>query len=1068
MSSFTRTLLAGTALAVIAQPLAAQAVINTARTTPVQTSTANNGQPADVRIDTNGSVTVTTPTAVTIDSNNDVTNAGRITITNVDNATGILVAQPRTADIVNSGTITIDETFNPTDSDNDGDLDGPFALGTGRTAIRIDGALTGTLSHTGTIVVEGNQSAGIRATGAITGTVTHEGKTTVTGNNSVGVALGNVSGNVRLAGEITVRGQGAQGAVLSGNLGSTLRVQSAITVSGYRTVPAPSDPSRLDADDLLQGGSALVIEGNVAKGIIFEIAPTDTSPTDNDEDKDGIEDAKEGNTRILAYGSAPAVQIGAADRNIAIGATEGTQSLFGIILAGTVLGDGVYAGVDGTGMRIGGRGGSVTVAGGMINNGSITGAARNANATGLAIASGAAVPELRNGGSISAIVTGTTTGQATAVLISQDAALPVLRNSRTITATTIKDGTAYAILDRSGTLGLIENSGAITATGAEATSTRNIAIDLSARTADTVIRQTAVAAGIAAPSITGNVLFGSGADLFDIADGSVTGNVMFGAGVDRMTLVGDAVFNGTATFGGQADRLELANTAVFSGTADFGGGAGFLDIANTAAFSGRLAGAQNVGVRVGGGTLGLTGPTSIASLEIGAGAMISATVGGTASGNTAITVSGNASFGTGSKIRIRLADINSAVGNFTVISAGSLTGASNLTADSALVPFLYKAALTVSGNNVNVAVTRKANGELGLNAAEGAAFNPLFAALSRDGKVADLFLSINTADVFQAYVAQSMPDHAGGTFEGLSRGLRAFDRHFMDPNSPFDEEGKFRIIADFANWNADKDRGQSAAFDLSGLGFRGGVEYLTGIGAFGVTGTWLWNKHETGPFDNSVLSDSYEAGAHWRGKFGPVIGFARVGAGKADYSGSRVFAGGTGSNAVNYTIMREWSGDFVTASGGVSIEGGGQFFFFRPSLVVDYLRLKEDGYTETGGGNALNLTVDDRSGKEVGINGGVTLGVDLWGMQARDKVWLRLETEGGWRELLTSDLGATVARYNTGAQFTLNPEGRDSGWFARARALGGDGSYKIAGEVGLEEQFGNIGYSLRASLRFGW
>jgi hypothetical protein len=96
------------------------------------------------------------------------------------------------------------------------------------------------------------------------------------------------------------------------------------------------------------------------------------------------------------------------------------------------------------------------------------------------------------------------------------------------------------------------------------------------------------------------------------------------------------------------------------------------------------------------------------------------------------------------------------------------------------------------------------------------------------------------------------------------------------------------------------------------------------------------------------------------------------------------------------------------------------------------------------------------------------VGFDLWGMQARDKAWFRLETEGGWRELLTSDLGQTVARYGDGEEFVLTPEGRDSGWFARARALGGDGTYKISGEVGLEEQFGQIGYSLRASLRFGW
>lgn len=1028
-----RMLLAGTALAVVVTPflaarLSAQTVINTARTTPVVTSTVNNGQPNDVRIDAAGSVTVTSGTAVTVDSNNAVTNAGNIKISDANDAVGIRVTAGRSANITNSGTITIDEAYTATDTDNDGDLDGPFAVGTGRTAIRLEGALTGNLSHTGTILVEGNQSAGIRALGPVTGNVTIEGRTTVIGTNALGVGLGAVSGEVRLAGEITVRGEGARGVVLAGDIGGPLRVQGTITATGYRTITPPSDPSRLDADDLLQGGSALVIEGNAARGILFETVGT-TSP------------------RIVAHGAAPAVQIG-GETAIAIGATQGTANGFGIVIAGTVLGDGVYQGVGATGMRIGGRGGAVSIAGGMQVNGQINAASRGGNATALHLAAGTTLPELRNAGTIAATVSGTTgTGQATAVLIDTGAAMPTLRNSRSITATTIAGGSATAILDRSGTLGLIENSGGIGAAGAAAGSGRNIAIDLSARSADSIVRQTVVAAGISAPQIVGDVRFGAGNDLLDLADGAMTGNVFFGGGTNRLQLSGDAGFIGTA---------------------DFGGGAGVLSLAGTAFFDGRLTGAQNVAVNIAGGTFALSGPASIASLDLGANAVIGATVGGPAANATAITVSGAATFGTGSKIRVRIADLTTAVGTHTIIAAGSLSGASNLTADSALVPFLYKAALAVSGNNINIAVTRKATGELGLNASEAAAFDPLFAALSKDTKVADLFLGIGTAEVFQAYVAQTLPDHAGGSFEGLSQGLRAFDRHFMDPNSPFDEEGKFRVIADFANWNVDKDRGQSAAFDLTGLGFRGGVEYLTSVGAFGVTGTWLWNKHKNGPIDNSVLSDSYEGGVHWRGKFGPVIGFARVGAGKMDFSGSRLFAGGTGTNAVNYTIAREWSGDFITATGGVSIEGGGQFFFFRPSVVVDYLRLKEDGYTETGGGNALNLTVEGRASKEVGINGALAVGFDLWGMQARDRGWLRIETEGGWRELLSSDLGATRARYNTGTQFTLNPEGRDGGWFARARALGGDGSYKIAGEVGLEERFGNIGYALRASLRLGW
>ena len=42
-----------------------------------------------------------------------------------------------------------------------------------------------------------------------------------------------------------------------------------LTASGYRYTTAPADPSKLDADDLLQGGPALSIEGDVTGGIIL-------------------------------------------------------------------------------------------------------------------------------------------------------------------------------------------------------------------------------------------------------------------------------------------------------------------------------------------------------------------------------------------------------------------------------------------------------------------------------------------------------------------------------------------------------------------------------------------------------------------------------------------------------------------------------------------------------------------------------------------------------------------------------------------------------------------------------
>ena len=61
------------------------------------------------------------------------------------------------------------------------------------------------------------------------------------------------------------------------------------------------------------------------------------------------------------------------------------------------------------------------------------------------------------------------------------------------------------------------------------------------------------------------------------------------------------------------------------------------------------------------------------------------------------------------------------------------------------------------------------------------------------------------------------------------------------------------------------------------------------------------------------------------------------------------------------TPSAEWTGYHVTGSARVSrdFEFGGRYYV-RPALSVDYLRLFEEGYTETGGGIGVDLSVSDR------------------------------------------------------------------------------------------------------------
>ena len=1060
-----RYLLTTTALLTLATPAAAQTSITTKRTDPVLTSTIKNGSADAVKITSAGSVQPTGGTAVTMDSNNSVTNEGTIAISNANGAIGIAANAGTSGDITNSGTITIDETYTPTDQDKDGDLDGPFAVGSNRYGIRTMGAHSGKIVNSGTITVEGNNSAGIWLGGTQTGNFTHDGKTSVLGDNSVGVHAGAITGDVRLAGTVTATGANSVGAEFTGDISGAMVVQGNIGATGYRYTTPPTSTDKLDADDLFQGGSALIVSGNVGGGIVLAVAPKDSDPNNADEDKDGIPDAKEGNAAVASYGAAPAMVIGAQNRDIAIGAVANTPNHYGLLVDGGIAGSGVYAGIDGNGLVIGGQGGAVTIANGMGVAGTISAKSNGGSATALRIGDGASVPEVRVSGTI-----GAEGAQATAVRIDAGATVTTIRNSGTLGAkTSATTGTATAILDRSGGVTLIENSGAISAAGAAADSTRNVAIDVSANTSGVTVRQTAVASGETAPTIAGDIRFGSGNDLLDIADGTVKGNVGFGAGNNQLALSGDAVQSGAITFGAGADKMALTGTSAFSGSVDFGGGADSLTLGGTSRFSGSLTNASGLAVNVDGGMLNIQGKATIGSLDVSQAGVLAVTLNKDASIGTGITVAGDASFEKGATLMLNLTDVTSAEGRYVVLTANSLKGASGITTNSDLLPFLYKG--TVAGdapaNELVVDVQRRTAQELGLNRSQASAYGAAFTALSKDADVAKVFLNIRDGDQFRHTYRQLLPDFAGGAFDGLSLGERTMARQLADPQSPILSTGKLSILATAGGWGTKKHQKDTAAYDLGGLGFALGAEMKTGVGSFGLSGTYLWNKYTSDGNDNEVLYNTYELAAFWHGQWGGLAARARAAIGTVDFNGTREFSGTVGTDAIDRRIKRDSGGTLTSFSGGLSYEAGNGTFFFRPKASIDYIRLSEKGYTETGG-EALDLTVAKRVSDEAAVEGGVTVGLDFMGNGRRDTNWFRVETEGGWRQIVGGELGTTTANFQGGDSFVLTPEDRANGWYGRLRAIGGSSLFNMGGEFGAEDQNGRLGLTLRGTLRVGF
>ena len=1024
-----RTLLTCTCLTPIAMiaavPVHAQTVIDDEQTTAIATDDD------DIQITKDGSIKPSSGTAVTVNSDHDVTNEGKIQVSDADGAQGIFAQAGRAGTITNKGSIIIDEDYTPTDDDEAGDLDGPFATGQNRFGIRTEGAFTGSVINSGTITIEGNDSAGISLDGPLTGSLNQSGRITVVGDNSVGVRTGTVSGDVTIRGTITAQGDGAVGATIRGPVGGALLIQGGISSSGYRDTSPSGDLSDLDDDDLLQGGPALAISDDVAGGILFDIRPADNDPDDDDEDNDGIDDDKEGNAAVVSFGEAPAVQIGSTSDTVTIGAVAGdVADGNGIVINGTIQGKGVYKGVAGNGLLIGGLGGETEIVGGILVNGTVSAQSVDDDATAIRIGDKSTVPHITNNGTIRAIGGDADSSAVYAILVEEDGLVNSIINSGTISAEAAEDSSAGAIIDRSGTLSSIENSGTISATSASGDAGTAIAIDLSANNGGAVIRQTAQD-DTTAPAIHGEVRFGSGDDVFDITGGTVTGRLDFGGGADRLTLSGDSKFRGS-----------LADTS--GATVNVNGGG--LFVTNNA-------------------------PVDIAALNVTDEGTLGVVIDGKSGNFTQFRVAGSGNFDAGSKLEIKLVSVSESEGRYQIIDAATLTGGDNLESDSVIQSYMFKSNILSDDDEgaVWVDIERKTATEMNLTSSQTSAYDAVFAVLDNDPEIASSFLGATTAEAFDNTVQQMLPDHAGGIFATVSQGSRSTARFLTDPVAPYSDQGDWGFWLQQTVWDMSKDRGQTDSYDITGLGTTAGIEVETGsFGNFGISLGYLNSNDSDADAANEVDSDQYEFAGYWRAQWGGLRAFARGSYAKINFDSQRRFESENSGERVERFAVADWSGDLYSLAGGLAYELNIGRVSLRPGVSVDYYNLKEEGYTEIEGGDAFNLIVEGRDSDELALN--TTMAAALnFGDTDPDGTWIRAEVEGGYRQAIGGDLGHTVARFEGGDAFTLTADTRTDGWLGGLRLVGGTGTLSMAGEVSAEEQLQDkISVGVRLSLRVGF
>jgi len=1044
----------------VATGVQAEVVVSTTRTTPIQTSNATGSAADNIRFASGGGTNLSSGTAVTIDSNNTliIDSGAAVNIENAaDNSVGIQVNGGVSTTITIAGQVLVNDSINTyPDTDNDGDLDGPWATGTGKYGLRLSGAgaVTGNIEiqSSGVIQVEGNNSYGVAINTPLIGDLNAFGNINIVGDNSVGLkTTGSVTGNVNIDGAITATGGGVSGAVFEGDVSGRLTIQGAVTATGYRYTALGTDAfvAGLEAEDKLQGGSAVVVASNVGNGLVFDTAPVDADANNADEDADGRPDASEGTANITVYGGAPAVTIGSATRSINIGVAGTGDAAYGLINKGQLVGNGVYDGVAAHALQIGGNAGqTVNIAGGIRNDGTMAIISLKADGTAVRLGSGTTTPTLLNNGFITAAGSTSLASSLEAVRIDAGASLSSFTNNGSILASAA-GGTANltAIHDLSGTLTNIVNTGSLQANlspndAGDAMTGSATAIDVRANTTGVTITQFGVLAGTGStatdtdgdgvadadePIMYGNVLLGSGADSVNIQNGVFVGDIAFGAGADALNVTGGAIVRGALS-----DTDGLLNVNVANGT---------------------LEARQTNQLNVTGLNVGSTG-TLLVSLDPAAGL----TAGG-------FKVNGTATVATGATLGIRFTSLLQAPQRFTLIHADTLNyGAVNPAGVQDNSPYLFvvSAGANVAAGDVYIDARRRTASEIGMIGVEASAFDTVYNGLAANSALQSAFLSETTRDGLMNLYEQTLPDHSGGPLLSLASGVDAVTRALTGRNASAGV-GETSAWVQEINFYADKDKTDTYGFRSEGFGVAGGVEAGTSLGAVGVSVAFTSSDIKDPEAEaQEVLSASLvEMGLYWRAQGQYWTTWARAAAGYATFKADRALVG----DGLYLNNQSEWNGYTLAAAGGASYERTFGRLNVRPEVYGEFFSLHEGSRTESGGGDGFDLNVDARDGHILSGVAAVNIG---YGFGSNG--WIRPELRLGWRQNFSVDPGQTIARFASGgSSFTLDPTDIQGGGFIAGfhLAVGNElGKLSINADAEMLEDYVRYTLLLRASFRF--
>jgi len=1076
-------------------PVQAQVIINDDRTDAVET----NGE--DVTIENEGTITIdTTGPALVLNSNNNIINSGSITIEDVNNAIGVSLEGGENRNYTQSGSINVNETFEVASTDSDPATDGPFAEGSGRTGILISGSspFEGNveLTSTSSINIEGTDSFGINLTNTsinqegLIGDLFTGGAITVRGARSTAININSgITGDFTNTGTINGQGEEIKGINIEADIQGGFVNSAGVSVTGYRSLGRPtisesfSSNSReqITAEDLFQAGSAITIRANISEGIHFDDGINDVLDDNGNQtfDSDGnVIRSSDTPSTVVQNGSAPAILIGDTENSILIGSVAQISDpndplyesnlQYSFVNQGAIQSNGLYDDIDATALSIN----NAILSQGINNTGQMTATAYVApqeltdsdgnsltpgdgQARVIVLSTNTIADTLDNSGVILAssseaidLVYNDLTNVlpsrhvlATAIDIDTTSTLNEINNTGSISSVLVgRQGTAYAIRDQSGSLSSVTNTGTIGAVGTTSDPTGNesinftlVAIDASQNTDGfTFMQSRAIEDNSSSnftpadPNIFGDIRLGIGNDWVGSSAGNIRGDIDFNLGDDSFYLTGGSFFQGAIN---NQDGLIL----------------GVSDNSTMALTEAEI--------------------ISITSASFDGTSTFSPVLNGNDGTSSTLQASGNVVFETGATIVPTLTNvvgINQTA--FTVASAGGqLTVGDLATLSSSETPFLFNTSYDVVGNDLVITLQLRDSSELGLDQVQSSAYAPAIQALRNNTELGDAFANITTEREFNSAFNQVLPEFSAAARQfvlaNVDGAIGAVANHLDSVRRSPDKPGG-AWLQEFAYFADRSLSGLSEQYRGAGFGISTGLD--TSLGPFHAVGVNLGfastEIEDVLGIDEPLDVITIQGGAYAGWASGSLGIETYLGGGFNDFEQNRRVR----INSYSGEAQGDWSGVHINSSAriGYDIDINDKYWI-RPTLSLDYLRLSEKSYTETGD-KGIALDVDKRTSESGSATAMFNLGAKFQGK----RTWIKPSIRLGYRYELINNPIKTSYRY---ANLT-NSAGEifNSDTAQLQSLLFPDSGFIIGLSVAAGSIYSSIGFDLDSEIREGF